>query len=160
MTETVQPEWLKNYVPGPPPPNPPVVGNPGWHRGMKSPNPSGRPKGIVDKRMKVTQALMDDAVTIARVVIDAALDGDLQAAALVLARVSPALRSQLSTVEFDFDANASVSGQVEQVLAAIAQGQVAPDAGRQIIDAIAALSNVRATEELERRLQALEERQV
>lgn len=127
---------------------------------MKSPNPSGRPKGIVDKRMKVTQALMDDAVTIARVVIDAALDGDLQAAALVLARVSPALRSQLSTVEFDFDANASVSGQVEQVLAAIAQGQVAPDAGRQIIDAIAALSNVRATEELERRLQALEERQV
>jgi hypothetical protein len=45
---------------------------------------------------------------------------------------------------------------VEQVLAAIAAGAVAPDIGKQIIDAIAALSNVRANEELEQRIIQLE----
>lgn len=126
---------------------------------MQSPNPSGRPKGIVDKRMKVTQVLMDDAVAIARVVIDAALAGDVQAAGLVLARVAPVLRAQHPTVEFDFDATAPVTRQVEQVLQAIAGGKVAPDVAKQIIEAIGALSAVRAVEELEKRLEALEEKQ-
>ncbi|MBP6030064.1 MAG: hypothetical protein KA533_01400 [Sphingobium sp.] len=41
---------------------------------MKSPNPSGRPPGILDKRSRVTKALMEDAPAIARVVIDKALE--------------------------------------------------------------------------------------
>jgi hypothetical protein len=44
------------------------------------------------------------------------------------------------------------------VLAAIACGEVSPDVGKQIIDAIAALSAVRASEDLEARLAALEKR--
>ena len=47
---------------------------------------------------------------------------------------------------------------VQMVLAAIASGAVAPDVGRQIIEAIGALSAIRATEELEARLAALETR--
>lgn len=70
-----QPDWMKGYVPR---------GNPAWVKGGPSPNPAGRPKGIVDRRQKVQVALMDDAPAIARVVIDAALDGDMQAASLVL----------------------------------------------------------------------------
>lgn len=142
-----QPDWMKGYVPR---------GNPAWVKGGPSPNPAGRPKGIVDKRQKVQVALMDDAPAIARVVIDAALEGDMQAASLVLARIAPTLRSQTQPVTFDFDASAPIARQVEQVLDGIASGAVPADIGKQIIDAIGALSAVRATEELEARLAALE----
>ncbi len=40
-----------------------------WTKGMPSPNPRGRPPGVLDKRTRVTQALADDAPAVARVVI-------------------------------------------------------------------------------------------
>lgn len=127
-----------------------------WVKGMPSPNPRGRPKGIMDKRTKVTQALMDDAPAVARVVIDAALEGDLQACGIVLARVAPALRQETHPVQFAFDPSAPIVEQIEQVLAAIASGAVSPDVGKQIIDAIGTLSNARAVEQLEARIITLE----
>ncbi len=131
-----------------------------WERGGPSPNPKGRPPGIVDKRTRVSQALLDDAPAVARVVVDAALEGDMQAASLVLSRIAPVLRGQMEKVAFEFDATAPVARQVEQVLAAVARGQVAPDVGKQIIDAVQALSTIRATEELEARLAALEQKEL
>lgn len=159
MTELIPPPWLNGAAPAPAPAPEPATPTPGkWVPGMPSPNPKGRPRGIVDKRTKVTQALADDAPAVARVVVDAALAGDVQAAALVLSRVAPALRSQMERVEFDFDATAPAAQQVEQVLAAMAEGKVAPDAGRSIIEAIGSLSAVRAVELLEQRIAALEEK--
>jgi hypothetical protein len=103
---------------------------------------------------------MDDAPAIARVVVDAALEGDLSAASLVLARCAPALRPETYPVQFDFDATAPAAQQIEQVLAAMASGGVSPDVGRQIIDAIGTLSNARAVEELETRIITLEAKQL
>lgn len=62
-------------------------------------------------------------------------------------------------MHFDFDPTASSVQQVEAVLAAVADGIVPVDLGKQLIDAIKALADVRATEELEARLSALEARQ-
>ena len=131
-----------------------------WERGGPSPNPKGRPPGIVVKRTWVSHALLDDAPAVARVVVDAALEGDMQAASLVLSRIAPILRGQMEKVAFEFDATAPVTRQVEQVLAAVARGQIAPDVGKQIIDAVQALSTIRATEELEARLAALEQKEL
>lgn len=155
MTETVQPDWLKGFKPD----TSPSAGNPNWKKGMPSPNKNGRPRGVLDRRTKVTQALMDDAPKVARVVIDAALAGDVQAAGLVLSRVAPALRAQTERVEFDFDASASVTEQAEAVLQAIADGKVAPDVGKQILDGISTLYGIKQIAELETRLQALEDKQ-
>ncbi len=155
MTETFQPDWLKGFQPDTSPP----AGNPNWKKGMPSPNKNGRPRGVLDRRTKVTQALMDDAPKVARVVIDAALAGDVQAAGLVLSRVAPALRAQTERVEFDFDASASVTEQAEAVLQAIADGKVAPDVGKQILEGISTLYGIKQIAELEARLQALEEKQ-
>jgi hypothetical protein len=69
----------------------------------------------------------------------------------------PALKAQSERVQFEFDAAAPAARQVEQVLDAIAAGDVAPDVGKQIIEAIGALSMIRATEELDARISALEE---
>lgn len=138
MPDTVpNPEKINNPIPQP------QLGNPGWHKGMKSPNPTGRPKGIVDKRSRVTKALLDDAHAVVRVVIDAALAGDVHAASLVLSRVAPTLKAQSERVNFDFDAWAPMTLQVEQVLQAIADGQVSPDIGKQIIDLISTLPAIK-----------------
>jgi hypothetical protein len=131
-------------------------GNPGWLKGMPSPNPSGRPPGIVDQRSRVTKALLDDAYAVVRVVVEAALEGDIQAAGIVLSRVAPALRPQADTVTFSFDAKASLVEQVESVLQAVADGQVAPDVGRSIIETIGSLAAMRQYESFEKRLAALE----
>ena len=154
MMEIDQPEWMKGFKPAP------TRGNPDWKPGGPSPNPAGRPKGVVDKRQKVHEALRDDAPAVVRVVIDAALAGDMQAAGLVLSRIAPTLRSQVETVTFDFDASLPISNQIESVLSGIATGAVPPDVGKQIVEAIGTLSNVRATEELETRLTILEAKQV
>jgi len=93
------------------------------------------------------------------VVIDAALEGDMQAASLVLSRIAPTLRAQSQVVSFDFDPTAPLAKQMEQVLAAIASGEVPPDVGQQIITAVEALGSLRAVEDLEQRISHLEERQ-
>lgn len=152
MSEIVQPEWMQGFVPKP------LANNGRWVKGQSG-NPRGRPPGRPDARTKITRALMDEGLEIARVVTDAAKEGDLQAASLVLSRIAPALRPEAQAVHFDFDPSASPVQQVESVLAAIADGDVPVDLGKQLIDAIKALADVRATEELEARLAALEARQ-
>lgn len=149
MTELTQPEWMRGFVPRPLP-------NGGrWAKGQSG-NPRGRPPGRPDARTKITRALMDEGLEIARVVTDAAKEGDLQAASLVLSRIAPALRPEAQPVQFDFDPTASTVRQVEAVLAAVASGDVPVDLGKQLIDSIKALADVRAVEELEARLAALE----
>lgn len=86
------------------------------------------------------------------------MEGDPASASLILSRILPPLRSQSEKVAFEFDPSLPVSKQVEQVLLAISEGALAPDTGKQIIDAIGALSTVRLAEEVEARLAALEAR--
>lgn len=113
----------------------------------------------MDKRAKIAQRMLADADGIVAALIDKALEGDTGAAALILGRVLPSLRSQAEKVCFPFDSDAPVSAQVAQVLDAMAAGAVAPDVARVITDSVKALADVRATEELEQRITLLEARQ-
>lgn len=149
MTEITKPSWMENFVPKP-------VANGGrWQKGQSG-NPAGRPPGRTDSRTKISRALLDDGHAVARVVIDAALDGDLQACNIILARIAPALRPEAQPVQFEFDPTASTVEQVEAILAAVASGGVPVDLGKQLIESVKALADVRAVEELEARLAALE----
>jgi hypothetical protein len=123
---------------------------------MPSPNPSGRPPGIRERKAKITEKLLDEAGAVMDVMVQKALEGDAAAAALVVNRVLPSVKSQLEKVQFTLDADQPVSRQVEQVLSAISKGEVAPDVGKKIIEAVESLANVRAIEELEARIIALE----
>jgi hypothetical protein len=131
-----------------------------WTPGMKSPNPSGRPPGILDKRSRVTKALMEDAPAIARVVIDKALEGDMQAAGLVLARVAPAIKQQAEKVEFDLSPDRPLGEQAQQILQAVAAGQVDPETGRTLITCIQSVAGIQAIENLESRIIMLEAKQI
>lgn len=120
-------------------------------------NPSGRPKG---SKNKLRQELIDNVGGILDVMIAKALEGDAAAAALVVNRVLPTLRPQSEMVQFVLNVDQPVSKQVAQVLTAISNGEVAPDVGKKIMEAISTLAQVRAVEELAQRIEALEAKQI
>lgn len=167
MSNAISPPWEAGWTPPLPPPPPPPKpaplppGNPAWRdadgNGISG-NPAGRPPGRPDRRLLATQAMLDEMRNIVAVLVGKALEGDTNAANIVLSKVIPSLKAQSEKVTFDFDATATISDQVAQVLDAIAAGAVAPDVGRVIIESIKALADVRAAEELEARIAALEER--
>lgn len=151
-----RPNWMDGFKPDP---DAPTVGNPDWRKGMKSPNPAGRPRGVIDKRLRVTKMLQDDADKVVRVVIDAALDGDIAAAGIVLSRIAPPIKAQSEKVEFEFDATAPMTQQVQHVLQGIADGKVPADTAKEIISAIASLAGIKQIDELESRIKRLESTQ-
>ena len=144
MTEVEQPEWLKGYEP-----------KPGWTKGMKSPNPAGRPPGS-SKQQKFMKRMLTEGQAVLDAVLEKAKAGDPASAGLILSRILPTLRAQSQTVEFDFDPELPIGRQVEQVLAAVAAGLVPPDVGQAIVAMITNLASVRATEDLEARIIELE----
>ncbi|MGY6551813.1 MAG: DUF5681 domain-containing protein [Erythrobacter sp.] len=160
MTEVQTPPWMEGWK------KQPLVapeeerlrgpGNPAWTPGCASPNPSGRPKGIPDKRLLATQQMLEEMRNIVAVLIGKALEGDTGAISVVLSKKLPSLKAQAEKVNFNLDTDAPASEQVAQVLDAIASGALAPDVGRLIIDSVKALAEVKATEELEARIAALE----
>jgi hypothetical protein len=107
-----------------------------------------------------TQQMLDEMRNIVAVLVGKALEGDTNAASVVLSKVLPSLKAQSEKVQFDFDPNASISEQVAQVIDAVASGEVAPDVGRLIIESVKALADVRAVEELEARIITLEARPI
>lgn len=129
-----------------------------WVRGMPSPNPLGRPKGIVDRRMQIAQGLFENAEAIVDAMVEKALEGDSGAASLILSRVLPSLRAQSERVQFDFDATASISEQMESVLQAVSEGSVSADVAKQILEAVAALQKMRDVEALVAQVKIIEQR--
>jgi len=164
MTEQIAPPWGTDWKPTPPPipSEPRGPGNPAWRdadgNGVSG-NPRGRPPNRPDRRLLATQAALDEMRNIVAMLVGRALEGDTNAASIVLSKVLPSVKAQAEKVNFDFDSTAPISDQVAQVLDAIAAGAVAPDVGRLIIDSIKSLSDVRASEQLEARIAALEEKQ-
>jgi hypothetical protein len=152
----MEPTTSQPLMPPPPPDDlarPP--GNPNWVKGMKSPNPAGRPVGSTAQTVLIKK-MLENADGILDALIEKALEGDSGAAALILSRILPTIKAQAEKVQFPFDAAAPVSEQVEMILRAISEGHVAPDVGKHIIDAVASLASVRASEDLEARLLLLE----
>ncbi len=159
MTDVQTPPWLAHWQAASPPPGSVKAtdGKPWQFKPGQSGNPRGRPPGRPDRRLLATEEMLQEMRGIVAVLVGKALEGDTNAASIVLAKILPSVKAQAEKVEFDFDSTAPISEQVAQVLDAIAAGAVAPDVGRLIIDSIKSLSDIRATEELSARIEALED---
>jgi hypothetical protein len=118
-----------------------------WTPGMPSPNPSGRPRGIVDKRMRLNQAIQSEIESVIEVVKARAQEGDMSAAALLLARAVPTLKAESGDrVQFHFDATKSLADQLAAVTQAVADGDLTLEQGKQFAELATSLARVRALE--------------
>jgi len=112
----------------------------------KSGNLRGRPRGLVEKRARVTKALLKDAEQVAQVVSAAAQGGDMTAAGMVLDRAVPALKREGSLVRFPFNPDASLAEQFNQLMHAIANGQLTIEEGQRVADMLRARAEIAALE--------------
>ena len=123
----------------------------------KSGNPRGRPPGRPDKRAAWRAELGDALPAILARLVEAAKAGDVQAAALILSRVAPPVRPQREPVELPALAKARTLGeQARAILAAVAAGELSSDQAAELLAAVANAASAIETDELARRLDALE----
>ncbi|MFT3963728.1 DUF5681 domain-containing protein [Propionivibrio sp.] len=145
MTTTEDPPWLSQHK----------ASKPGWPPGQSG-NPKGRPKGSRNRTSLISEEFEKEGSAVARVVIQAAKDGDIHAANIVLQRLAPPLKPRSEKVSFAIDATKPLTEQATQVLKAIADGEIDPDSGRALIDCICAFAGLREFDELTNRLDELE----
>jgi hypothetical protein len=118
-------------------------------------NPAGRPPGT-GKVAELRAKLAEDLPEIMAAVVKNAKEGDTAAARLVLERVVPALKPTEQGVPVEMPAGASLEVQGAAIVAAAASGELPTGNASQLLQAIAALGNLRAIDDFERRLRALE----
>lgn len=124
-----------------------------WRPGQSG-NPKGRKPGTGEVT-KLRNAIAKHIPGILNQVVEAAKNGDLQAARLLLDRVIPPLKASESPVELTLP-NGSLTDQGRAVLAAVGAGTLAPSQGTQLLSAIGTLARVSEIDEIEQRLAALE----
>lgn len=124
----------------------------------QSGNPSGRPKGILDRRTELRKQLGEHSQAVIKRVVDACLiDGDMTACKIIVDRIVSQLKPKAEPVTFEIDTSQPLTQQAASVLQAVAAGELDPMTGKAIIDTIAGLSRVTEIDELTTRLNKLEE---
>ncbi|WP_339695757.1 DUF5681 domain-containing protein [Celeribacter baekdonensis] len=131
-----------------------------WLAGGPSANPAGRPKGIIDKRQRLQKLFSDNGEALVKVAVDAALEGDMQALGMSLARLAPPLKSTGERVEFDLDTELPLAGQANQILIAVSEGKLDVDAGRALLTMIQTVADIQTVESLHERVLTLEAKEV
>lgn len=126
-----------------------------WQPGQSG-NPAGRPVGSKNRKSLLAQQLEEQGSLVAQRVIEAALAGDMQAASIVLQRICPPLRPQSAPVNFTLNSQASLAEQAQDILSAVASGFIDPETGRSLINCLGTVAGLMQTDELSRRLDALE----
>lgn len=122
----------------------------------QSGNPAGRAPGIIDRRRRMAQAYIGEFDAVVTALIDKAKEGDVAAAALYLSRVEPPLRARAERVHFKLDSALPLADQAQQVVAAVAAGELDPDSGKLLVDCLTAAAGLKSIDEFEVRLARLE----
>jgi len=95
--------------------------------------------------------------SITRLVERATVEGDAQAAKLLLERVLPPVKAVALPEPLPLPATGSLAERAEAVLQAVAKGAASPDAGQAALAGLTALARLRTIDALAARVKALEE---
>lgn len=120
----------------------------------KSGNPSGRPKGIQDKRTALRDLLSPHAPDLVAKAVELAMQGDTTALKMCIDRLIPPLKAQ--TTQTPLVASGSLSERGEAVLNAIMSGQIDPTTGGALIGALTNQAKLKEITDIEERLAELE----
>lgn len=123
----------------------------------ESGNKNGRPKGTLDRRTRLLQELEDDLPALVSKLKENALGGDTTALKFLLDRVLPIRKSSAELITLpELVSSKSFSEKVDVILGAVANMQLPPDIGSQLINAIGTASKIAEVSELQDRMTALE----
>lgn len=123
-----------------------------WKPG-ESGNPKGRTANPISERFRLAAGSQLEAVIEAMIV--AAKKGDSSAAKILLDRCIPPFKPMARTEAFPISGQ-SLTERAESILNAVSAGTLAPADGKALIDSLATLARITETDELERRVEALE----
>lgn len=124
-----------------------------WKPGQSG-NPRGRPAGsgkVAELRALITEHVPE---IIQRLIVQAK-EGDPTAARLLLERVLPPVRAVEPAAPLELP-DTSLADQGRAVLAAVGAGELAPGQGAQLLGGLGSLAKLIETDELARRIDALE----
>ncbi|WP_280569770.1 DUF5681 domain-containing protein [Chromohalobacter sp. 296-RDG] len=121
----------------------------------QSGNPRGRPKGTKDARTRWRQSLEKHGDELVAKAVEMALEGDGQALKLCIDRAIPAYRPAAEPVRFEMQGD-TLTDKASEILNAVSRGEIDPQTGRSLIDAIGSLVKVQEVDDIQRRLDALE----
>ena len=121
-------------------------------------NPRGRPfmpKGLADLRRLIAK----DARTVIQKLLDLALEGDVQAAKLLIERTIPVYKPTEYPVAIDLNPTDDLTTQGRAVVAGLTDGTLAPGQAGQLLQGLGALARLIEVDQLEKRIAALESKQ-
>ena len=123
----------------------------------QSGNPKGRPKGIKDRRAVYRELLEPHTQALLKKAVDLALEGDTTALRLCLERVCPPIKAVEATVAFELPNDTPLTDTGHAILQATAGGELSPQQAQALLSALSAQAKIIETDELMRRIEALEQ---
>ena len=128
-----------------------------WKKGQSG-NLKGKPKGATNHATRLVMSLMESgAAEVAKVIIDAAKDGDLTAAKMVLERLAPPMRERPILIDLpETDTVQGCADASNAVLQGVSTGQLLPGEGVALAGIVENRRRAIETIELEQRITALE----
>ncbi len=123
-------------------------------KGCPSANPSGRPRGIVDRRTRLLRELTRTPALI-NSVWRKALGGDMTAAKLLLDRLIPSLKAVSEPVTLNVTGK-TLTEQAQKVFESATSGTISTDDAQRLIELLMGQVKIKETEDFEKRLAAIE----
>jgi hypothetical protein len=108
----------------------------------QSGNPSGRPVGLIDRRVVSRKLLEESAEDLIRETIRLAMSGDKALIKLLIERLVPALKPETTLVSFP-NSEKGPGEDALTVINAISQGLISPSVGNEILAGIATTMRLR-----------------
>ncbi|NEX62469.1 hypothetical protein G3574_15370 [Noviherbaspirillum sp. 17J57-3] len=125
-----------------------------WKPG-ESGNPAGKKPGT-GKISHLRDAIATELPEILHSLIRQAKAGDVQAAKILLEKVLPSLRATEATIEVALSTGDPLSAQARSVLHAVANGEIAPGHGAQLMASLGMAAKIGEMDELVKRVEQLE----
>ena len=117
----------------------------------QSGNPTGRPKGTVNRQLVALRAAADRVLPL---VVERALAGDADAQKLILDRALPRVKPMSPAEAFTLP-EGDLLDQVQAVLRQVADGELSPTAASEVVNMITAAARLEETDNLRAEVHSL-----
>lgn len=124
----------------------------------QSGNPKGKPKGARNKSTLAAESLLEGSLDrICKRIEEEALNGNMQAAKMILERFLPPRKDRLIRLELpEIRSIGDILEASNAIISAVCKGEISPSEGESLARAIAIHTQTLETHDFEQRLQAIE----